>query len=121
VIPLVGPSSLLLALMASGFNGQEFHFHGYIPIDKNERVNFIRRIEKETNRNGATHFFIETPFRNNQMLQDLLQSLGNATKLCVACDLTLPSEYIRTSTIAEWKSNPGEDLHKRPTVFLLGK
>jgi 16S rRNA (cytidine1402-2'-O)-methyltransferase len=120
VIPLVGPSSLLLALMASGFNGQEFHFHGYIPIDKNERVNFIKRLEKEVSRNGATHFFIETPFRNNQVLDDLLKTLGNATKLCVACDISLPAQFIRTSTVAEWKSNPGEDLHKRPAVFLIG-
>lgn len=121
VIPLVGPSSLLLALMASGFNGQEFHFHGYIPIDKNERVHFIKRIEKETGKNGSTHFFIETPFRNNQLLQDLVKTLDSRTKLCVACDLTLPTEYIRTSNAGEWKINPGEDLHKRPVVFLIGK
>ena len=121
VIPLTGPSSLLLALMASGFNGQEFHFHGYIPIDKSDRVNFIRRIEKEVARNGATHFFIETPFRNNQVLEDLLKTLDSRTRLCVACDLTLPTEYIRTSAVAEWKSNPGQDLHKRAAVFLVGR
>jgi 16S rRNA (cytidine1402-2'-O)-methyltransferase len=121
VVPLVGPSSLLLALMASGLNGQEFHFHGYIPIDKSERAGFLKHIERETKKYGTTHFFIETPFRNNHMLEDLLKSLDNGTKLCLACDLTLPTEYIRTSTVSDWKINPAPDLHKRPTVFLIGK
>ncbi|CAN5272896.1 SAM-dependent methyltransferase [soil metagenome] len=121
VVPLVGPSSLLLALMASGFNGQEFHFHGYIPIDKTERATFIKFMEKETNKYGTTHFFIETPFRNGNMLEDLLKTLENRTKLCIACDLSLPTEYIRTSSVSDWKINPGEDLHKRPAVFLIGK
>ncbi|MEO5645060.1 MAG: SAM-dependent methyltransferase [Bacteroidia bacterium] len=121
VVPLVGPSSVLLALMASGFNGQEFHFHGYIPIDKTERATFIKFMEKETSKYGTTHFFIETPFRNNHMLEDLLKSLENKTRLCIACDLSLPTEYIRTSTVSDWKINPGEDLHKRPAVFLIGK
>ncbi|CAN5766351.1 SAM-dependent methyltransferase [soil metagenome] len=121
VVPLVGPSSVLLALMASGFNGQEFHFHGYIPIDKTERATFIKFMEKETLKYGTTHFFIETPFRNNHMLEDLLKSLENRTRLCIACDLSLPTEYIRTSTVSDWKINQGEDLHKRPAVFLIGK
>jgi 16S rRNA (cytidine1402-2'-O)-methyltransferase len=121
VVPLVGPSSILLALMGSGFSGQEFHFHGYIPIDKEERATFIKFMEKETGKYGTTHFFIETPFRNNHMLEDLLKTLDNRTRLCVACDLSLPTEYIRTSTVSDWKHNKGEDLHKRPAVFLIGK
>jgi 16S rRNA (cytidine1402-2'-O)-methyltransferase len=121
VVPLVGPSSILLALMASGFSGQEFHFHGYIPIDKEERATFIQFMEKETTKYGTTHFFIETPFRNNHMLEDLLKTLDKRTRLCIACDLSLPTEYIRTSTVSDWKINPGEDLHKRPAVFLIGK
>lgn len=121
VVPLVGPSSILLALMASGFSGQEFHFHGYIPIDKTERSTFIKFMEKETSKYGTTHFFIETPFRNNHMLEDLLKALDNRTKLCIACDLSLPTEYIRTSTVSDWKINPGQELHKRPAVFLIGK
>jgi 16S rRNA (cytidine1402-2'-O)-methyltransferase len=121
VVPLIGPSSLLLALMGSGFSGQEFHFHGYIPIDKSERATFIKFMEKETSKYGTTHFFIETPFRNNHMLEDLLKSLDNRTKLCIACDLSLPTEYIRTSTVSDWKINPGEDIQKRPAVFLIGK
>lgn len=121
VVPLVGPSSLLLALMASGLNGQEFHFHGYIPIDKTERSGFLKHIERETKKYGTTHFFIETPFRNNHMLEDLLKTLDNGTKLCIACDLTLSTEFIRTSTVSDWKINPSPDLHKRPAVFLIGK
>jgi 16S rRNA (cytidine1402-2'-O)-methyltransferase len=121
VVPLVGPSSLLLALMASGMNGQDFHFHGYIPIDKAARFDFLKHAERETKKYGTTHFFIETPFRNNHMLEDLLKSLDNSTKLCVACDLNLPTEFIRTSSVGDWKINPAPDLHKRPAVFLIGK
>lgn len=121
VIPLVGPSSVLLALMASGMNGQDFHFHGYIPIDKADRFDFLKHIERETKKYGTTHFFIETPFRNNHMLEDLLKALDNGTKLCIACDINLPKEFIRTSTIGDWKINAAPDLHKRPAVFLIGK
>lgn len=121
VVPLVGPSSMLLALMASGMNGQEFHFHGYIPIDKTERAGFLKHIERKTKKYGTTHFFIETPFRNNHMLEDLLKTLDNGTRLCIACDLTLPTEFIKTATVGDWKINPSPDLHKRPTVFLIGK
>ncbi|HET6990823.1 MAG TPA: SAM-dependent methyltransferase [Bacteroidia bacterium] len=121
VVPLVGPSSLLLALMASGMNGQDFHFHGYIPIDKTARFDFLKHIERETKKYGTTHFFIETPFRNNHMMEDLLKALDNGTKLCVACDINLPTEFIRTSSVGDWKINRAPDLHKRPAVFLIGK
>jgi 16S rRNA (cytidine1402-2'-O)-methyltransferase len=121
VVPLVGPSSLLLALMASGMNGQQFHFHGYLPIDRGERARYLKHVEKDTRQNGTTHLFIETPFRNNQMLEDLLKTLDGSTRLCIACDVTLPTEFIRTATIGEWKRSKSPDLHKRPAVFVVGK
>lgn len=121
VVPMVGPSSLLLALMGSGMNGQQFHFHGYLPIDKTDRTRFLKNIERDTAQQGTTNFFIETPFRNNQLVEDVLKTLDNGTKFCIACDLTLPTEFIQTKKIGEWKKNPAPDLHKRPTVFLIGK
>lgn len=121
VVPLVGPSSLLLALMASGMNGQHFHFHGYLPIDRGERSRYLKHLEKDTKQNGTTHLFIETPFRNNQLLEDLLKTLESPTRLCIACDVTLPSEFIRTTTIGEWKRSAPPELHKRPVVFVVGK
>jgi 16S rRNA (cytidine1402-2'-O)-methyltransferase len=120
VVPLIGPSSLLLSLMASGMNGQQFMFHGYLPIDAGERRSELRRLESETRRRGTTQLFIETPFRNQKLLQELLQTLDSNTRLCVACDLTLPSEWIRSCSVAEWKKLPAVDLHKRPAVFLIG-
>ncbi len=121
VVPLIGPSSLLLALMGSGMNGQRFHFHGYLPIDKTDRAKFLKNIERDSKQNDTTNFFIETPFRNNQLMEDVLKTLDNATRFCIACDLTLPTEFIQTKNISEWKKNPLPDLHKRPTVFLVGK
>ena len=121
VIPMIGPSSLLLALMGSGMNGQQFHFHGYLPIDKTDRARFLKQIERDTNQNSATNFFIETPFRNNQLLEDVFKTLDHATRFCIACDLTLPTEFIQTKRIGDWKKNPLPDLHKRPAVFLIGK
>lgn len=121
VVPLTGPSSLLLALMASGMNGQQFMFHGYLPIDSGERRNELRRLESETRRRGTSHLFIETPFRNQKLLQELIQSLDNSTRLCVACDLTLPTEWIRSCTIGEWKRLASVDLQKRPAVFIIGR
>jgi 16S rRNA (cytidine1402-2'-O)-methyltransferase len=118
VIPLVGPGSILLALMASGFNGQGFTFHGYLPIDKLQRVNKVRELEAVASRHSQTQIFIETPFRNNQMLDDILRSCKPDTKLCIACDLTSEEEFIRTKSIREWKEQV-PDLHKRPSVFLL--
>jgi 16S rRNA (cytidine1402-2'-O)-methyltransferase len=118
VVPLVGPSSILLAIMASGFNGQSFTFHGYLPIDKIERAQRIKELELLSQRNKQTQLFIETPFRNNPMLEEILRSCAPKTRLCIACDLTSADEFIQTKTIADWKQKV-PDLHKRPTIFLL--
>ncbi len=120
VIPLVGPSSILLALMASGFNGQSFTFHGYLPIDKVQRANKIKELEALAERYNQTQIFIETPFRNNPMLEEILRSCKPETRLCIACDLTSEDEFIQTKSIGEWKSQIPE-LHKRPAIFLLYK
>lgn len=121
VVPLIGPSSLLLSLMASGMNGQQFRFHGYLPIDKGERSRYLKNLERETRQQSVTHLFIETPFRNRQLLDDLLKTLDNSTRLCIACSVTQPDEYIRTRTIGDWKRGTLPELHKRPAVFLIGK
>lgn len=118
VIPLVGPSSILLALMASGFNGQSFTFHGYLPIDKVERVKKIKELEGLAERLKQTQLFIETPFRNNPMLEEILRSCKPVTRLCIACNITGEDEFIKTQNIAEWRKNV-PDLHKKPTIFLL--
>lgn len=120
VIPLVGPSSLLLGLMGSGLNGQNFAFHGYLPIDKNERKLVIKKLEKQSIENNQTQLFIETPYRNNALLSQLLEVLNPQTFVCIACDLTLTSEYILTKTVAQWKKIK-VDLHKRPTLFIFQK
>jgi len=118
VVPLVGPSSILLAIMASGFSGQSFTFHGYLPIDKNERAKKIKELESLATRFNQTQLFIETPFRNNPMLEEILRSCAPNTRLCIACDLTSANEFVQTKTIAGWKQKV-PDLHKRPTIFLL--
>ena len=118
VIPLVGPSSILLAMMASGFNGQNFTFNGYLPIDKGERKAEIKRLEKLSKDLDQSQLFIETPYRNNQMLQSLSENLNGQTKICVACDITLPTEYIKTAPVELWKKIK-VDLHKRPTLFII--
>jgi len=118
VVPLVGPSSLLLALMASGLNGQSFSFNGYLPIDKQDRKKELKRLERISNEIGQAQLFIETPYRNNQLLESLLVSLSTTTRICVACDLTLPTEFILTQTVEEWKKTK-VDLNKRPTLFIL--
>ncbi|MEE9363324.1 MAG: SAM-dependent methyltransferase [Cellulophaga sp.] len=118
VIPLVGPSSILLALMASGFNGQNFAFIGYLPIDTTERKNAIKKIEKTSREASQSQIFIETPYRNNKLLAELLRTLSKNTMLCIACDITLPTEYIASKTISDWKKMP-IDLHKRPTIFII--
>jgi len=118
VVPLVGPSSILLAVMASGFNGQSFTFHGYLPIDKNERAKRIKELEGLATRFNQTQLFIETPFRNNPMLEAILRSCAPNTRLCIACDLTAADEFVQTKTIAVWRQKV-PDLHKRPTIFLL--
>src|SRR6202000_2834849 len=103
VVPLVGPSSILLALMASGFSGQSFAFHGYLPIDKADRSKRIKDLEAQSMRFRQTQLFIETPFRNNPLLEELLRSCSDHTKLCIACDLTDAGEFVQTKTIADWK------------------
>ncbi|MDD5330124.1 MAG: SAM-dependent methyltransferase [Sulfuricella sp.] len=118
VVPLVGPSSILLALMASGMNGQSFAFHGYIPIQKAERCKRITELEKESASRNQTQIFIEAPYRNQPLLEDIVQTCEPGTELCIATDLTLATEQIETRTIGAWrKSLP--DINKKPTIFLL--
>lgn len=119
VSPLVGPSSILLSLMASGFNGQQFTFLGYLPSDKAARVIKLKEIEKQSEHLNETQIFIETPYRNQHMLEDILASCSANTKLCIARNVSLEDELIVSKTIAEWKKNVLPDLHKQPTVFLL--
>lgn len=122
VVPLVGPSSLMLALMASGFNGQSFAFVGYLPVDKNKRASEIRRLEERVRREHQTQIFIEAPYRNNQMLEALCTTLDPQTMVCVACDLTLPTQQIRSLSAAAWRKEREKwNLHKRNTVFLIGE
>jgi 16S rRNA (cytidine1402-2'-O)-methyltransferase len=118
VVPISGPSSMFLALMGSGFSGQSFAFHGYLPIDKKERAAALKKLEQESVREKRAQLFMETPFRNNQLLADALASLSPQTKLCIAKNLTAADELIQTKTIADWKNHP-LDLHKVPTVFIL--
>jgi 16S rRNA (cytidine1402-2'-O)-methyltransferase len=120
VVPLVGPSSILLALMASGMNGQSFAFNGYIPIEAAEKKLAIKNLEKLSVSKNQSQLFIETPYRNNKMLEDLLSSLHPETYLCVACDITLPTEYIKTMRVVNWKKTK-IDLHNRPTIFIIHK
>ncbi len=119
VIPLVGPSSILLALMASGFNGQSFCFNGYLPKDQKERVRKLKDLERLVKNKNQTQLFIETPYRNEHVLEDLLKSCFSTTKLCIAVDITLPTEQIFTKTIEEWKKTTIK-LQKRPCLFLIG-
>ena len=122
IVPLVGPSSLMLALMASGFNGQSFAFVGYLPVDKSKRAAAMHHLEERVRREHQTQLFIEAPYRNNQMLDALATTLNPQTMICVACDLTLPTQYIRTFTAARWQKERAKvDLHKRNTVFLIGE
>ncbi len=118
VVPLVGPSSIVLAVMASGLNGQNFAFNGYLPIDAGERRKAIKRLEKKSREEQQSQIFIETPYRNNKLLEELQKSLTPNTSISVACDLTLTTEYISTRTAAEWK-NEKVDLHKRPAIFII--
>lgn len=119
VVPLVGPSSILLALMASGFNGQCFGFEGYLPIKKGDRQRKIKQLYAQSKKEGRSQIFIETPYRNMAMLEDLLAQLPKHCRLCVAADISLPSQYIKSQTVAEWKKGELPELHKRPTVFLF--
>ncbi|MCC3155728.1 SAM-dependent methyltransferase [Hymenobacter sp. 15J16-1T3B] len=118
VVPLVGPSSLLLALMGSGMNGQSFAFHGYLPIERAKRTAALKQLERQAAQ--QTQLFIETPYRNGQLLEDVLAALQPNTRLCIAANLTAPNEYLRTDTVAGWKKHGLPDIHKQPAVFLLG-
>jgi 16S rRNA (cytidine1402-2'-O)-methyltransferase len=120
VIPLIGPSSMLLALMASGLNGQSYTFHGYLPRESAARKTKLKELERDALKKNQTQLFIETPYRNQAVLDDLLSALGEDTKLCVAYDLTSANEFIRTTTISKWKKIK-IDFHKKPAVFLIGK
>jgi 16S rRNA (cytidine1402-2'-O)-methyltransferase len=120
VKPYMGPSSILLSLMASGFNGQGFTFNGYLPIDAAERKKKILQLEQIVNSNGVAQLFIETPYRNNQLLEAILQTCHPNTQLCIGVDITGPNESIKTATLQYWKNNKPE-LHKRLAIFILGK
>jgi 16S rRNA (cytidine1402-2'-O)-methyltransferase len=119
VVPFVGPSSILLALMASGLNGQQFAFLGYLPVDKAARNTKLKEIEKRSQTHKETQIFIETPYRNQQMLEALLSTCNANTRLCIACHVSLQDEMIVTKRISEWKQSPLPDLNKKPTVFLI--
>ncbi len=120
VVPLVGPSSILLAMMASGLNGQNFAFNGYLPIDSKERQQNIKRLERLSKERNQSQIFIETPYRNDKMFAELIRSLTPSTKLCIATDITLATEYIKTLEIKQWKSQK-LDFHKKPTIFIIHK
>lgn len=120
VVPLIGPSSVLLALMASGFNGQSFAFNGYLPIPENEKVKTLKMLERRVYTESQTQIFIETPYRNMKTLADILACCQPETKLCIAADITLSTEYIKTKTIQNWKGNL-PDLNKRPCIFIIYK
>lgn len=117
IVPLIGPSSILLALIASGFNGQLFTFHGYLPIKEGKKQSILK-LEAEAKRNNHTQIFMETPYRNQKLFEELLQILSPQTNLCIACDISLPSQYIATKSIREWK-HTRIDLHKRLCIFLI--
>ena len=120
VVPLVGPSSILMAMMSSGMNGQNFAFNGYLPIDKGERKKTLKNLEKLSLDKNQSQIFIETPYRNEKMFLDLKSTLSSNTSLCIAADITLPTEYIKTYTIKDWKHQK-PDLHKKPAIFIIQK
>lgn len=120
VVPLVGPSSILLALMASGFNGQSFAFNGYLPIQPSERSKTLRKLESKCFSDNQSQIFIETPYRNMKMLEEILNTCHPATQLCIAADITLETEFIKTKKILDWKKNV-PDLNKKPCIFILYK
>lgn len=120
VVPLVGPSSILLSLMGSGMNGQSFTFNGYLPIDKGDKKTMLKNLEKWSAERNQSQIFIETPYRNNQLMEEMVQILQPNTLLCVACDLTLPTEIMLTKPVSFWKKHK-IDLHKRPCIFIIHK
>jgi 16S rRNA (cytidine1402-2'-O)-methyltransferase len=119
VVPLIGPSSILLALMASGLNGQQFAFHGYLPIKNPARKKALQEVERQSRKFNQTQIFIETPYRNDGLVSDMLSAFNAQTKLCIAVDLTAADAYIRTKTILNWKRQAPPRLHKRPAIFLI--
>lgn len=120
VVPLVGPSSILMALMASGFNGQSFAFHGYLPVEASKRTDRIKTLESRIYTENTTQIFIETPYRNEKLLEDFIRICKPSTRLCIACDITCDDEYIKTRPVKEWTKNP-PDLKKKPAIFLIYK
>ncbi len=118
VVPLIGPSSIIMALMASGLNGQNFAFNGYLPVQSKDRIQKIRQLEKRSQTEQQTQIFIEAPYRNLQLLKDMTEACNPATRICIAVDLTLETEFIKTATSKEWKNNLPE-IHKRPAIFLM--
>ncbi len=118
--PFVGPSSILLTLMGSGFSGQNFAFHGYLPKDRKDRIRELKDYEHDTRRNGTTHLFMDTPFRNMNVLEDLLNELADNTMLCIASNITLPGASIRTMSVKDWREN-AYDLSRKPTMFAIGQ
>lgn len=121
VVPLIGPSSILLAVMASGMNGQSFAFNGYLPIDKLDRKKAIRELEQRSQQLNQTQLFIETPYRNDQLFEELLKSCSAQTTIGIACDLTLKTEYVKSLSPAQWKKQKKTSFHKRPAIFMIHK
>lgn len=120
VAPLVGPNSILLALMGSGFSGQEFSFHGYLPKDRKDRIRVLKQMDMDVHRNGSTHLFMDTPFRNMNVLEDLLNELPDHSLLCIASNITMHDERIETMSVKDWREK-AYDLSKKPCIFALGK
>lgn len=121
IVPLVGPSSIIMSVMGSGFNGQSFAFNGYLPVEVPQRIKALKKLENKVWNEDQTQLFIETPYRNAKMFETIVNNLKPQTKLCVAAGITCPEEYIKTRTIEQWKKNPLPDMGKIPAIFLLGK
>ena len=117
---MIGPSSILLALIGSCLNGQGFTFSGYLPRERKQRMNSMKQLERDAQQKKQTQVFMETPYRNNYIIEDILEVCAPTTLFTIACDLTLPSEYIKTKPVALWKKSKAPDIHKRPAIFLLG-
>ncbi len=121
VVPLVGPSSIIMSVMASGFNGQSFAFNGYLPVEVPQRIKALKKLEQKVQNENQTQLFIETPYRNAKMIETILNTLNPKTKLCIAAGITCPEEYIKTLPVADWKKQKLPELGKIPAIFLLGK
>ncbi len=121
VVPLVGPSSIIMSVMGSGFNGQSFAFNGYLPVEVPQRIKALKKLEQKVQNENQTQLFIETPYRNAKMIETILGALNPKTKLCIAAGITCPEEYIKTRTVADWKKEKLPDLGKIPAIFVIGK